>query len=330
MKAIVFDRVGPPLDVLELRDVPMPTIGDDDVLVELSVASVNPGDFFFVQGLYPPPKIPKLPGQIAGTGGGAGVVVKGGRNTSLAPGTRVAFSWFNAWSEYAAVPERWLFPLPADYPLETAAQLANVISAWDMVEQSNATSGDVIVLTGGNSAVATMALQLARRQGIDVVSIVRRASPDLDLRKWGALDVIELSHLSGPIGERIAEVTRGRGAKAVLDCVGGPLGADLVRSLALGGKAIVYGGFSPEPMSVHALELLMKASSIQTYAYRYFFEPPAPHDTPFLRRVFDASAGPDFKTRIAARHALDAFRAAVEATLREPERGKHLFSTLRR
>jgi NADPH:quinone reductase-like Zn-dependent oxidoreductase len=324
MKAIVFDHVGAPLEVLELRDVPIPTIGDEDVLVELSAASVNPGDFLFVEGAYPPPKLAKLPGQIAGTGGGVGTVVKGGRSTSIAKGTRVAFSWFNAWAEYAVVPERWLFRLPNGYPIELAAQLGNVITAWDMLARSKATAGDTIVLTGGSSAVATMLLQLARRKEIRVVSIVRRLPSDLDLRAWGANHVVELSKISRPIGESIAELTNDKGANAVIDCVGGSLGADLVRSLALGGRAIVYGGYSPDPMSIHVFDLLRKASTLESYAYRYFYGPPPPEDTPFLRDVLAASSTPPLRTRIAALYPLDDWRAAVEATLRDPERGKRL------
>jgi NADPH2:quinone reductase len=324
MKAIVFDRIGPPLEVLELRDVPIPAVGDDDVLVELSAATINPGDLFFVQGVYPPPKIPKLPGQIAGTGGGTGRVMKGGRNTSLAEGSRVAFSWFNAWAEYAVVPERWLFRLPDDYPVELGAQLVNVHTAWDMLERSSAKPGDTIVLTAGSSAVATMALQLARRRDLHVISIVRSAPPGLDLRGWGADEVIELSKLSRPIGEQIAELTHGKGANAIIDCVGGTLGGDLVRSLALGGRAIIYGGYSPEPMAIHAFDLILKASSLESYAYRYFFDPPRPEDATFLHEALAASSTPPLKTRIAGRHRLDDWRAAVDATLREPERGKRL------
>jgi len=333
MKALVFDRLGTPLEVLELRGVPLPTIGDDEVLVEISAASINPGDFLFIGGAYPPPKMARLPGQIAGTGGGCGTVFKGGRNTSMTKGTPVAFSWFNAWAEYAVVPERWLFRLPDGYPLELASQLGNVITAWDLLARSKARAGDTIVLTAGSSAVATMLLQLARRREIRVVSIVRALPPDLDLLAWGANEVIELSKVSGPIGARLAELTdgkgegegKGEGATAVIDCVGGSLGADLVRSLAPGGRAIVYGGYSPDPMAIHAFDLLRKTSSVESYAYRYFSDPPPPEDAAFVREVLAVSSTPPLRTRIAAHYPLDEWRAAIEGTLREPERGKRLF-----
>jgi NADPH:quinone reductase-like Zn-dependent oxidoreductase len=50
MKAIVFDRIGTPLEVLERRSVPVTTIGDDDVLGDLSAASINSGDLLFAHG----------------------------------------------------------------------------------------------------------------------------------------------------------------------------------------------------------------------------------------------------------------------------------------
>jgi NADPH:quinone reductase len=67
MKAIVFDRIGPPLEVLQLRDVPVPEIRDNEVLVKMTAVSINPGDFLFIQNLYPDPKKPHFPQQIAGT-----------------------------------------------------------------------------------------------------------------------------------------------------------------------------------------------------------------------------------------------------------------------
>lgn len=74
MKAIVFDRIGPPLEVLQLRDVPVPEIRDNEVLIKMVSASINPGDFLFIQNLYPEPKKPHFPRQVVGNHG-AGVIV---------------------------------------------------------------------------------------------------------------------------------------------------------------------------------------------------------------------------------------------------------------
>jgi NADPH:quinone reductase-like Zn-dependent oxidoreductase len=86
MKAVVFDEIGSPLDVLKLARVPIREIGDNEVLVKMVSASINPGDFLFIQNLYPEPKKPHFPEQIAGNAG-AGVITKVGNKVSLKHGT---------------------------------------------------------------------------------------------------------------------------------------------------------------------------------------------------------------------------------------------------
>src|SRR5882757_471405 len=124
MKAIVFDEIGSPLDVLYLADIPVPQIKDREVLVRMVSASVNPGDFLFIQNLYPEPKKPRFPRQIAGNHG-AGIIEKVGAKVTLKPGTLVAFSYYNTWAAFAAVPAEWLIPLPDNYSTERAGQLMN-------------------------------------------------------------------------------------------------------------------------------------------------------------------------------------------------------------
>jgi NADPH:quinone reductase-like Zn-dependent oxidoreductase len=161
MKAVVFDRVGPPGEVLELREVPVPEIRSGEVLVRMVSASINPGDALFVQDLYPQPKKPVLPQQIAGNHG-AGIVVAVGEGVRIEPGTLVAFSYYDTWAEYAAVPAQWLIPLPENYPLAKAGQLLNPITAWDVLEASGVQAGQWVAVTGASSSVATMVAQFAR------------------------------------------------------------------------------------------------------------------------------------------------------------------------
>jgi len=326
MKAVVFERVGPPLDVLEVRDVPMPEPKENEVLVKMLSASINPGDFLFIQSLYPEPKKPRFPQQIAGTGGGAGVVVEGTRDGSLKPGTLVAFSYYDAWAEYAAIPVDWLMPLPTGYPAAKAAQFANIISAWDLFEMSRASPGQWLAVTAANSTVASMVMQLADRKGVRVVCIVRRAQADFDLRAIGAAAVIELDGLQETVGEAIARITGGQGLNAVVDSVGGPLLGDLVRSCALGAQVIVYGGFDGRRFELHNFDLLMNVVDVRSYAYRYFFDPPPQQDRPWLAGIARDSAPDDFKIRIGGTHRLEDFRLAVEETLQRPEQGKRFFA----
>jgi NADPH:quinone reductase-like Zn-dependent oxidoreductase len=123
MKAIVFDRIGDPEEVLAWRDISIPAIGENDVLL----------------------KKPKFPGQIGGNHG-AGIIEKKGRQVSLPEGTHVAFSYYNTWAEYAVLPAEWLIPIPSDLPVEKSGQLVNFISAWDLLEQANLSRGNGLLL----------------------------------------------------------------------------------------------------------------------------------------------------------------------------------------
>jgi NADPH2:quinone reductase len=323
MKAVVFDRIGSPADVLQLREVPVPEIGDHDVLIKMVAASVNPGDFLFIENLYPEPKKPVFPGQIAGNHG-TGVVVRAGQKVGFKAGTLVAFSYYNTWAEYAAVPVEWLIPLPAQFPIEVAAQFVNAITAWDLLEESAVQPGGWLALTAGNSAVSTMVLNFAKLRKINVISIVRTRQDPLDLKAWRAAEVIELGKLSTGLGERVAEITKQKGVNAVIDCVGGAMASDLIRSLALGGQFVIYGGFSPEKFQLHNFDVLMKGAGIKSYIYRYFFSPPRADDRGFLDEIAGISAGPEFNVRIGGVHALGDFKTAIAETWDRPESGKRI------
>ncbi|MFP2925827.1 zinc-binding alcohol dehydrogenase family protein [Pyxidicoccus sp. 3LG] len=325
MKALVFDRIGPPLEVLQLREVPLPEVREGEVLVELVSASINPGDFLFIQSLYPEPKKPVLPGQVAGNHG-AGIIRRVGQGVSLQPGTLVAFSHLDSWAEYAAVPAERLIPLPPDYPLEKAAQFFNLITAWDLLHESRVKPGQWLALTAGNSTVATMVLQMARARGIEVVSLVRKVQPQLDLKALGASDVLELA--SGPtdVGSRLRQLTGGQGVHGIVDCVGGPLLGALMRSSAFGAQVILYGGYSQEKFELHNFDILMKDLQLRAYVYRYFFDAPKPEDLPMLRAIAELSAPPSFKVPFAQAHSLEDFKAAIGESLLRPEGGKRFFS----
>src|SRR5260221_12966245 len=173
MKAVVFDRIGPPLEVLRLAEIPIPEINDDEVLVRMISASISPGDFLFIENLYPEPKKPHFPRQIGGNHG-MGIVEEVGRSAPIKLGSLVAFSYYNTWAEYAAVPAEWVIPLPSGFPLEIGGQFFNPITAWDLLRHSRAQPGQWLAVTAGYSTVSTMALQFAKQRGVNVICVVRR------------------------------------------------------------------------------------------------------------------------------------------------------------
>lgn len=320
MKAITFDRIGAPDEVLQLSELSVPTIKDNEVLIRMVAASINPGDFLFIQNLYPEPKKPVFPKQIAGNHG-AGIIEQAGKQVSLKPGTFVAFSYYNTWAEYAVVPAEWLIELPIGYPVELASQFVNLITSWDLLQQSGVEAGGWLALTAGNSAVSTMVTQFARQKGIRIIAIVGHA------RKKNPQDVaiIDLSVKNGSIHHQIMDLTRGKGVNAIIDNVGGPVTGELLRSTSFGGKLIINGGMSTERFELHNFDILMKGLVIKSHVYRYFFKPPQKEDAAMLWEIAEKSGQPGFLWTIGGMHALADFKIAIDESIQYPERGKHIF-----
>lgn len=323
MKAIVFDKLGPPLEVLQIREVPVPEPKDNEVLIKMVSDSINPGDAAFIQGLYPEPKKPVLP-QIAGTHG-AGIIIKAGKNVSLDLGTFVYFSYVNTWAEYAAVPAEWVIPLPSNYPIEKAPQFGNFVTAWDLVNETKVQSGQWIAITAANSTVSTIAVQLAKQKGMNVIAIVRKKRDHVDLQAIGADEVIELSESSvASVREKVMEITQKKGINGVIDSVGGPVLGELINSLALGAQVIISGDLSMEPFEMRSSDIALKVASIRTYAYRYFFSPPKPEDKGTLQEIMNISS--EFQVPVGGMHALTDFKNAIDMGLNQPEKGKRFFT----
>jgi len=324
MKALMFDRIGAPEDVLYLAEVSIPEIQENEVLVRMVSSSINPGDFLFIRNLYPEPKKPHLPRQIAGNHG-AGIVEKVGTKASVLPGTLVAFSYYNAWAEYAVIPSEWIVPLPEGYPPERAAQLMSAITAWDLLADSGVQRGQWLALTAGYSLVSTMVLQFAVRQGIHVLPVVRKAYDHLDLRSLGASDVIDLSLLTTALGEEVSQKTGGIGIHALIDNVGGPSTGDLIKSLATGGKVLINGGMTEESFTLHNFDILMKVLEVRASVYRFFFDPPTDADRPSLQEIINLLQDDSFIVPIGGVRPLSEFKEAIADTYLRASLGKQLF-----
>lgn len=320
MKALVQDRIGSPLDVVELRDIPEPRPGPGQTLLRMVAAGVHPGDFFFTQGLYPEAKRPQLPGQVVGNHG-VGRVVSGG---GLAAGTLVAFSDGRVWAEYAAVDSKALIPLPHDYPTDRAAQLMPAITARDLLTASEVQAGQWLAVTAGHSLVSGLLIQMARRRGVRVLAVVRRRIAGRDLEALGAEAVIALADLDAPLADAVRAATGGAGLNGVADAVGGEVLTQLLDALAFRGRAVIVGAYDPEPFRTTALRMLMELQEIRSYVYRYFFMPPVPEDADYLKSVLDELADPAVVVPIAGHHRLEDFRTALEETAARPEAGKRV------
>jgi len=318
MKALYFEREGEPLDVLQLKETAIPEPRENEVRIKWLGSSINPADIFFIRGKYRfKPQFP----QIAGLEG-AGIVDKAGRNVQLSPGTLVAFLYKNAWAEYVIVPEKELFVLPENFPVEKAIQFVlNPATAWGLIHRAGLQAGDWLLLSAGNSSVSSIITQIASTRGIQVISIVRSGEYGSRLKALGAAAVINSSNES--IIERVQQLTGGKGATAAIDAVGGDTGTQMTQALSVNGRQIAYGVLSPEPVQVHNSLFVYRNISFSGFGIRGLLESLSVKEKQEMTAaLIDLLTSPDFKMDISASFKLNEFQAAFQLYASGSENGK--------
>ena len=247
MIAAVFDHPGQPEDVLDVRDVPVPTPGRGEVLVRMLASPINPSDLLFISGRYSlQPKYPATPGFE-----GVGVVESSGPGPlgRFLRGKRVVV--MNArtgnWAEKAVASARQVIPVPSDIPDEQAATFfVNPATAIALIRHVLAIPPDSWLLqSAAGSSLGKMIIRLAPLYGIRTINIVRRPEQVDELKRLGADHV-----LCDPASELAARVRSilPEGVRYAIDPVGGSTGTAVVESLASGGRAVLFGLLSGEPI----------------------------------------------------------------------------------
>ena len=169
MRATVIRELGGP-EVLVTEEVPLPTVGDGEVLVEIAAAGLNFIDTYHRTGLYPV-DLPFTPGSEA-----AGRVVEvGSEVTEFSLGDRVAYAGSRgAYAEFAAVDAATLVALPAEVALDVgAACLLQGLTAHYLTRDTFPLKpGDTCLIHAGAGGVGLLLTQIAKRLGATVYTTV--------------------------------------------------------------------------------------------------------------------------------------------------------------
>jgi NADPH:quinone reductase-like Zn-dependent oxidoreductase len=239
MKAIVRDTYGPP-DILELRDIDIPEITDDEVLVRVHAAGVGRDVWHIMTGLpYPirlagygfrAPKNPIIGSDMAG------VVEAIGRNVSrFQPGDEVFGIGKGSYAEYVCAWEDKLAHKPVNLTFEQAAVVAIMGSTalQALRDHGKVRPGQQVLIIGASGVVGTYAVQIAKAFGANVSGVCSTQKVEM-VRSIGADHVIDYTREDFAEGDERYDLILDIGGNSSLSC--------LRRALTPEGTLVIVGG----------------------------------------------------------------------------------------
>ena len=250
MKRIVFDRTGPPREVLRIEDdVPAPQPRRGEVLVRMLASPINPSDDMYISGKYG--LVPRLPATPGFEGVGVVEATGGGWLGWLRNGKRVAvISEHGNWAEYTVAKARQVFPVPDSLSDEQAATFfVNPATALIMTRYVlRVPPGAWLLQTAAGSALGQMVIRLGRKYGFRTLNVVRRREQVDELKKLGADAVIV--EIDSPLPEQVHRIAT-EGVRYAIDPVGGATASQAIEALAPGGRCLLFGSLADEAVSIH-------------------------------------------------------------------------------
>lgn len=220
MRAMTITEFGPP-EVLKLQDMPKPSPGPGQLLVEVHAAALNPVDTKIRKGLHGPKQFPLIPGyDVSGvvTEIGPGVEnFKAGDAVFAAP----SLAMHGSHAEFVVLDARATAIKPANVDHVTAAAYPLVtLTAWEALhEKARLHEGETVLIQAGAGGVGHIALQLAKLHKCRVITTASADSSIALCKQLGA-DVV-INYNTENVVERVMQETDNRGCNVVMDTVGG-------------------------------------------------------------------------------------------------------------
>lgn len=259
MKAVRVHEFGGP-EAMRYEEVPTPSPGEGQVLVQLAASGLNYIDVYQRTGLYPN----ALPytlglegsGTVAGVGAGVGAFKEGDPVTwTGVPG---------AYAEYAVVPEQRLVRMPdgLDVKVGAAAMLQGMTAHYLVKTTYPLKTGDACLVHAAAGGVGLLLVQMAKQCGARVLGTVSTEEKAALARDAGADDVILYTEKDFEV--EVKRLTDGKGVQVVYDSVGKTTFDKSLNCLAPLGYMVLYGASSGPVPPFDAAVLNAKGSLFLT------------------------------------------------------------------
>jgi NADPH:quinone reductase-like Zn-dependent oxidoreductase len=192
MKAIVVHHYGGP-EVLKLEQTPQPQPKDDEVLIRVMAAGVNPIDAYIRSGRFGADKLPYIPGfDVAGV-----VAATGSKAKKFKPGDAVyayPSEEQGGYSEFCVAKENEVSLKPKNIGFEQASAVPlAATTAWQaLIDTARLQAGQTVLIFGASGGVGHFAVQIAKARGAKVIATASTAHQDL-LKELGVDQAIDYS-----------------------------------------------------------------------------------------------------------------------------------------
>ncbi len=267
MKAVYMEEHGD-LDKLKFGDLPVPTVGPNDVLIKLEYAGLNHLDIFVRKG-WPGLKL-KFP-HIFGSDGSGTVVQVGEMVSQVKEGDQVTFNpgvscgtcedclrgehslchkfyiigenRNGTYAQYVRVPAVNVIKVPSDIDMKVAAAAPlNFLTAWRMlITKAKIKPNDYVLVVGAGGGVSTAAIQIAKLFNAKVIATSSTPEKLEKAREIGADYVINYREVEDWEKVVYVDITEKRGVDIAVDSVGTATFAKSLRTLRKGGKLVTCG-----------------------------------------------------------------------------------------
>ena len=281
MSAVQYHCYGGP-EVLRLEQVAKPVPADDQLLVKVHAAGVNPLDWHYMRGEpyimraeagFGAPKAPQMGVDFAGT-----VEAVGAKVTRFKPGDAVFGGRNGAFAEYLVVREsRAVVAKPANISFEQAAAVpvAAVTALQALRDQGGLKAGQKVLINGASGGVGTFAVQIAKAMGAEVTGVCSTRNVEL-VKSLGADHVIDYKSTDYTAGEQQYDL--------IVDNIGNRRLRDNRKVLAPQGVYVIVGAPSEDPW-IGAMSGPIRAKFYSMFVdqqFKFFLSELKPQDLEFI------------------------------------------------
>jgi NADPH2:quinone reductase len=281
MRALVADPTASP--ALSLADVPEPSPGPGQLLLDMEAASVNRGEIRTAAKQPPGTVIGwDVAGTVAAVGEGVSSFDVGERVVTLSPSG-------GAFAERVVVPAEWTAPLPSACDFVAAATLPVAgVTAVGILRLARVHAGDRVLITGAAGGVGLFAVQLALQAKATVTGQARGEERAAIVRDLGAEALVHPGDGSPVDGE----------FDVVIDGIGGPMLGPLLDVAATGGRVVVFGN-SADAESTFRVERFY-SKSVTIFGFRVFASVPTDQVVKDMANLADQAASGALRVTVQA------------------------------